>query len=599
VVTTAAGKTRKEAHAFYAFHPHKQAKMCTKVASTDQNSACDYVLQRGILSIVGVSTGFPVAINSLSTVAFLPGLTSLRQGYGGPPKRFAKAEDPAYIAPPTVGAASLDALWTPHYACEVVVLIASMSYIVNGTPSLIRRVLRLAGGLATGVLLVCAVDAAAQSWIEPTVYRIFLKTGTPLVSWGEFARVGDRVAFTLALGDPTRPDSLQMVSLPSSVVDWDRTNQYADAVRYHRYAQTRGESDYKVLTDEMAHALMSIAFARDPAARLAAAEEARRRLVEWPAQHFGYRAADVRDLASAVEETIAGIRADAGDRHFSIDLVATIEPPSTPLMDAPTVRESIELAAEVAKVTDVPANRMSLQEAILATLGRNPSYASADWALATRRGLVGAARAAERIDHQYADLVSRATKDAGKRAVRGDVSGVDSILAKVRQKDEQLGRQRPMSFRTLVTVLEAQLESARQRRLDLDRWRYRDQTYRAYRKGIDNSLTHLADVTRAIEAIRAMSGPKLRDLKSAERDLLEARAAVMLAKPPDELQASHDALVSGVQLMQAAVSARRTAMTSASLEAARNASAAAAGAILLVERARGEINAFFAPPTLK
>jgi hypothetical protein len=26
----------------------------------------------------------------------LPGLTSLRQGYGGPPKRLAKAEDPAY-----------------------------------------------------------------------------------------------------------------------------------------------------------------------------------------------------------------------------------------------------------------------------------------------------------------------------------------------------------------------------------------------------------------------------------------------------------------------------------------------------------------------
>ena len=27
----------------------------------------------------------------------MPGLTSLRQGYGGPPKRYAKAKDPRYI----------------------------------------------------------------------------------------------------------------------------------------------------------------------------------------------------------------------------------------------------------------------------------------------------------------------------------------------------------------------------------------------------------------------------------------------------------------------------------------------------------------------
>jgi hypothetical protein len=36
-----------------------------------------------------------------------PGLTSLRQGYGGPPKRFAKAEDPAH---PTVAGSAFDRL---------------------------------------------------------------------------------------------------------------------------------------------------------------------------------------------------------------------------------------------------------------------------------------------------------------------------------------------------------------------------------------------------------------------------------------------------------------------------------------------------------
>jgi hypothetical protein len=449
------------------------------------------------------------------------------------------------------------------------------------------------------MLLVWVAGAAAQSPLEPALYRIFLKTGAPLVSWGEFARIGDRVAFTLPLGDANRPDMLQMVSLPADVIDWARTNLYADTVRSRRYAQTRGESDYLALTDEMARALTSIAFSKDAVARLAAAEEARRRLVEWPAQHFGYRGADVRDLASAVEETIAGIRADAGERHFSIDLVATFEPPSMPLMDSPTARESIDLAAEVSRSTDVAADRMSLQTAILVTLARSQPSVAAGWAQAMRRRLYDDAKAAARTDRRYADLVSRATRDAGARAARADVTGVERVLADVRRKDERLGLRRQPEIRTLVTALESHLDTARQRRLDLDRWTYRDETYRAYRRGIESSLKHLNAVTRTAEAVRLMSGPHLRDLAAAERHLGEVRVIVAFLSPPDELNASHDGLVSAVQLMQAAMGARRTAIQTADLEAARNASAAAAGALLLVARARDEINAFFAPPKFR
>jgi len=450
------------------------------------------------------------------------------------------------------------------------------------------------------MLLVSVAGAAAQSPLGPALYRIFLKAGTPLVSWGEFARVGDRVAFTMPLGDPNHPDTLQMVSLPDDMIDWERTNLYADTVRSRRYAQTRGESDYLALTDEMARALTSIAFSKDPVARLAAAEEARRRLVEWPAQHFGYRGADVRDLASAVEETIAGIRADAGERHFSIDLVASFEPPSMPLMNSPTARESIELAAEVSRSTDVGADRMSLQTAILVTLARSrqPSMA-AGWAQAVRRRLYDDAKAEARTDRRYADLVSRATREAGTRAARADVTGVERVLAAVRRKDQQLGLRRQPEIRALVTALESHLDTARQRRLDLDRWTYRDETYRAYRRGIESSLKHVNAVTRTAEAVRLMSGPHLRDLAAAERHLGEARAIAAFLSPPDELTASHDGLISAVQLMQAAMGARRTAIQTADLEAARNASAAAAGALLLVARARDEINAFFAPPTVR
>ncbi len=440
---------------------------------------------------------------------------------------------------------------------------------------------------------------SGQSPIGPALYRIFLKIGTPLVSWGEFARVGDRVAFTLPLGDPNHPDALQLVSLPAGVIDWARTDLYADTVRYQRYAQTRGESEYVALTDEMARALTSIAFSTDSVARLSIAEAARRRLVEWPAQHFAYRAADVRDLAATVEETIAGLRADAGERHFSIDLVAMAEPPSGPLMSVPTITESIELAAEVARSTDVPADRISLQEAILAALGRNQPYMAADWVKLMRRRVANDAKAAEKIDRRYADLVSRATRDADRRAANADVKGVERVMAEVGRKDQKLGLRRQSEVRTLLAVLESQLDTARQRRLDLDRWTYRDETYRAYRRGVESSLKILAAVTKAAEAIRSMAGPSLRDLAGAERRLSEARATTAFLSPPDELHASHDTLVSAVQLMQAAVFTRRAAMQTSDLEAARNASAAAAGALLLVARARDEINAFFAPPTFR
>src|SRR6266511_1588686 len=70
----------------------------------------------------------------------------------------------------------------------------------------------------------------------PALFRIFLKDGTALASFGEFARVGERVIFSLPLG--TGRD--QLASVASSEVDWARTDRYSDAVRATHYAATRG-----------------------------------------------------------------------------------------------------------------------------------------------------------------------------------------------------------------------------------------------------------------------------------------------------------------------------------------------------------------------
>src|SRR5687767_4147368 len=52
----------------------------------------------------------------------------------------------------------------------------------------------------TFALLVGSMDASAQS-SNTSLFRVFLLNGDTLISYGEFARVGDRVVISVPLGD--------------------------------------------------------------------------------------------------------------------------------------------------------------------------------------------------------------------------------------------------------------------------------------------------------------------------------------------------------------------------------------------------------------
>ena len=98
---------------------------------------------------------------------------------------------------------------------------------------------------------------------------------------------------------------LQLVSLPERGVDWSRTDAYRDAARSAQYAAAQGESDFALMTGDVARVLNEIALTKDPAHRLRLAEQARAQLAEWPARHYGYRARDVREIAALLDETIS------------------------------------------------------------------------------------------------------------------------------------------------------------------------------------------------------------------------------------------------------------------------------------------------------
>src|SRR5687767_3535179 len=103
------------------------------------------------------------------------------------------------------------------------------------------------------------------------LYRVFLQDGGVLVSYGEFARVSDRVVLSIPIGGTEVSPVLHVISIAEQDVEWQRTNAYAQAARARHYAATQGESDFARLTREVADTLYQVGATDDAAKRLAIA----------------------------------------------------------------------------------------------------------------------------------------------------------------------------------------------------------------------------------------------------------------------------------------------------------------------------------------
>jgi len=142
------------------------------------------------------------------------------------------------------------------------------------------------------------------------------------------------------------------------------------------------------------------------------------------------------------------------------------------------------------------------------------------------------------------------------------------------------------------------METARAVRLAIDRWEYRNSVYATYRDRIDASLDRFRGVVEDIGAVRAMSGLKPGRLSKTDKRISAIEVGLLPIDPPAELRPAHDMLVSAARLMRAAVRLRRSAVLSGEMQVAQNASAAAAGGLLLLETARTRIDEFFRRPVL-
>src|SRR5476649_2886522 len=137
----------------------------------------------------------------------------------------------------------------------------------------------LARSMAVVFFLACSHPTNAAE--DATLLRVFLTDGTSLVSYGEPARVGDRVIFSMPTAATPNPP-LHLVDLPIAKVDWDRTSRYAATARASHYIQTQADADYAELSNGLASTLNDVARTPDTALRLAIVERARKTLADWP-----------------------------------------------------------------------------------------------------------------------------------------------------------------------------------------------------------------------------------------------------------------------------------------------------------------------------
>ena len=449
--------------------------------------------------------------------------------------------------------------------------------------------------LALACCLTTAVAAYGQA-SAPPLYRIFLSDGSALASLGEWARVGDRVVFSMPLAAAGAGD-LHLVSLPVHRVDWARTERYADAVRAAQYASTRGEADFAQLSSAVAQTLNQIAQIADSKQRLAAAEQARRTLAAWPAAHYGYRAAEVREFLTVLDDVISGLRAQAGPHGFDLALTAsTVAPPTEPLLAPPNHTDVAQYLMTASRLVDSPAERVSLLQSLVAFIDRAIEYLPASFASAFRATAVSDLAEEQRTDAIYAQLRTTALKEATRYAARADVRALEQLRQRLSADDEKLGRRRPEDLAGVMAALETHLDAAYRLRLAHDRWLLSEPDMRRYRTALTPYLRSFLNHRQSLEDIKLLAGPEPHRLRPLARELDRiARFTALIASPP-ALAAVDAAFRSAFSLAINAVQLRHDAVQAADVELARRASAAAAGALMLIDRARDDLRVALEPP---
>src|SRR5262245_43999202 len=316
--------------------------------------------------------------------------------------------------------------------------------------------------LAFFAVLTLAAPAAAQSPTAPTdtvLFRIFLRDGSTFISYGEYARVADRVVLTLPIFGEAAAPELHVLSIPSDRVDWEKTDAYAEAVRATRYAATQGPNDFALLSEAVSRALTDIAVTTDRDRKASMAIEARQNVMKWVSEHYGYRAQEAARMASIFDDVVAESRAASGAPNYDLTLIANMAAaPSGPLLPVPTMQDSAEQALRAVALSPDASERISLLQAIQTAIGAVPA-AEAPWSTAFHSRLASTLAMEERTTRSYDALTRDLLKASDQYAGAGDVTGVERGIRRALTADDRLRQRRPQELAALLATLHGKLRA--------------------------------------------------------------------------------------------------------------------------------------------
>jgi hypothetical protein len=196
-------------------------------------------------------------------------------------------------------------------------------------------------------------------------------------------------------------------------------------------------------------------------------------------------------------------------------------------------------------------------------------------------------------------MTRRLLGSATQAAERARVADVERVLQQIPREDDRLGRRRPETVAALRATVQGQLEGARELRLLRDRWTLRRGLYQEYQRSVGSELLQLAKSEPALEAVRRLEGPDPSMLLSLRAALSGGAERLMRQLVPADLRPTHDLMVSAWRFAENALDSRYQAVQSGNVTTAWEASSAAAGALLMLSRARQELASFLELPQLR
>jgi hypothetical protein len=387
----------------------------------------------------------------------------------------------------------------------------------------------------------------ARAWIP-----LVLSDGTTIFSYGDYAQVDDQLAFLLPFDDSDAP-RVEAVSLPRAAVDLEATTRASESVRAGRYTLTQGPREFAGLSQEVSIALNSVPSRPDPLARVELIEGVLRRLIEWPAAHYGYRARDVNEAVSMLEPILSQFRAAAHVNRIDLSLVAPTSAPLPPItFRQPTLVDLIENAMRLVSVLNVPAERTAVLRTTAASLERHRGDLPAVWLATGQRRVAAALKSEARIDDAYRRLSTDVITGAVRAAADGNVRAISALQSDLTERDRRLGGKRQDVLSSTMAALQTQYDLAARVQLQRDQRTLGAEAVRAYANEVGPALKRFDAVKADLGQFDRIStaSPKM----SALRDALEfVKRTLAQCPPPPQLAGSHGLLLTAAYLAGVAV----------------------------------------------